>query len=348
MIKTFIVEDEPLVRRGILSMMPLARYGMELVGEASSGEEALEALRRLEVDVLFADISMPGMSGLELLSVVGDQYPGIQFVVLTCHQEFDYLQQALRLGAIDYMVKTQLDDESVEELLGRIAKRFERQAGQSAAGDRERLDINPHKDELTARWNTLQWMVDDRIYEQLLSDSLLSFQPADWFNMLRRAQAIWLEKCPLLDNIRVGSLWPREEAAAGLTEGLSEFRAEAQKLLRSTMLSEEVIHSVISAVDMLHQQMGERTSQSEICKAINMSISYFSRCFKEIMGCSFVSYVQHMNIRQAQHLLQTTNFPIYRVAEMSGFEDEKYFGKIFRLKTGFTPSEFRLQYRENK
>ncbi|MBW7453607.1 response regulator [Paenibacillus sepulcri] len=124
MIKALIVDDEKLVRKGLITTTPWARFGIEIVGEASNGKAALAYLRNHEVDLLIADLTMPVMGGLELMRRVKQQYPSVWSVVLTCHQEFEHIQESMRVGAIDYIVKTQLEKESVEKVLSRITGRI--------------------------------------------------------------------------------------------------------------------------------------------------------------------------------------------------------------------------------
>lgn len=124
MIKVLIVDDEKLVRKGFISIMPWEQFGMTVAGEAANGERALEFMRSNPVDLLVVDITMPVLSGLELMKIVSSEFPHVKMVVLTCHQDFSYIQEAMRLGAIDYIVKTQLEMETAEEILKRIAGRI--------------------------------------------------------------------------------------------------------------------------------------------------------------------------------------------------------------------------------
>lgn len=129
MIRVLIVDDDKLVRKGLISSMPWQACGMEIVGEANNGENALKFLEQNAIDLLITDLAMPVMSGIELIRVVRDQYPDMQIVVLSLHQDFEYIQEALRLGAIDYIAKTQLEQEQFEEVLGRIVQLMGRKAG---------------------------------------------------------------------------------------------------------------------------------------------------------------------------------------------------------------------------
>ena len=124
MIRVFVVDDEKLVRRGILGLIDWEKYGMEVVGDSGSGEETLEFLRKREVDLLFSDLEMPGLSGIPFLQEARLIRPEIQIVVLTMHQEFELIQQALRIGILDYITKAQIEEENIDALMDGIKIRY--------------------------------------------------------------------------------------------------------------------------------------------------------------------------------------------------------------------------------
>jgi two-component system, response regulator YesN len=123
-IRVLVVEDDKLARKGLIHAMPWAEYGMVVVGEASSGQAALDFLAANEVDLALTDFAMPGMSGAELMREARRRFPALRFAVLTFHQELEYAQEAFRLGALDYIAKVQLEKEGFDEVLGRIRDRY--------------------------------------------------------------------------------------------------------------------------------------------------------------------------------------------------------------------------------
>jgi YesN/AraC family two-component response regulator len=123
-----VVDDEHLARKGIISVFPWEQHGMRVVAEATDGVDALRVLRESHVDLLFTDLTMPGMDGIELCERVRETRPEIEIVILTCHQDFEYTRQALRLGVIDYIVKTQLETPDLGEHLQRIRATFLRRS----------------------------------------------------------------------------------------------------------------------------------------------------------------------------------------------------------------------------
>ncbi|MGI2296524.1 helix-turn-helix domain-containing protein [Paenibacillus sp. GXUN7292] len=124
--RVLIVEDDHLVRRGLISSMPWKQFNMTVIGEAANGEEALQFLEKHKVDLLFTDLLMPIMPGLELMMHVRDMYPQVGMVVLTFYEEFQYIQEALRLGALDYIIKVDLEFDQMHAVLDRVANAMQR------------------------------------------------------------------------------------------------------------------------------------------------------------------------------------------------------------------------------
>lgn len=125
MIRVFVVDDEKLVRRGIIGLIDWEKYGMEVVGDSGNSQETLEFLKREEVDLLFSDLEMPGLSGVPFLQEVKKVRPEIQIVVLTMHQEFELIQQSLRVGILDYITKAQIEGENVDAFMESIRERYQ-------------------------------------------------------------------------------------------------------------------------------------------------------------------------------------------------------------------------------
>ena len=100
-----VVDDEPQIRESIMHKIPWKQYGFEQVSGAASAEEALELLRKNPVDVCLCDIRMTGKSGLDLIEFASREQLKTRFIILSGYGNFSYAQQALRLGASDYLLK---------------------------------------------------------------------------------------------------------------------------------------------------------------------------------------------------------------------------------------------------
>ncbi len=104
MIRVVLADDHALVRAGIRSLLG-AMADVQVVGEAASGEEALDIAAREQPDVVLMDIAMRGISGLEAAARMREQQPAVRVVILSMHSGEEYVLQALRAGAVGYLLK---------------------------------------------------------------------------------------------------------------------------------------------------------------------------------------------------------------------------------------------------
>ncbi len=110
-IKIFIVDDEYLIRNLIKNRIAWGDLGMEIIGEAADARKALEVIDNLVPDIIFTDICMPFMDGIEFSKRVIERYPHIKIVIITGHDEFDYAKRSLKLGVSDFLLKPVNADE---------------------------------------------------------------------------------------------------------------------------------------------------------------------------------------------------------------------------------------------
>jgi NarL family two-component system response regulator LiaR len=110
LIRVMLVDDHAVVRSG-LSTFLMTCGDMEMVGEASSGEQALTICQQVKPDVVLMDLAMPGMDGATATRMIRDKCPEIQVIVLTSFKEQELVQGALQAGAIGYLLKDVTADE---------------------------------------------------------------------------------------------------------------------------------------------------------------------------------------------------------------------------------------------
>ena len=120
----FIVDDELLSRQSLKTSITWENYGYRLFGESSNGEQALKIISSLHPDVIITDIKMPVMDGLELLRHLKDINEPAKVIVMSCYDEFDYVREAMRLGAIDYLLKHTYEESDLVELLHKLDSIF--------------------------------------------------------------------------------------------------------------------------------------------------------------------------------------------------------------------------------
>ena len=137
MLKVMIVDDEMIVRIGIQSCINWEEHGCQVIFTCESGEEAIAAFERQVPDIVFTDIMMPEMDGIQLVEYIRSHYPKTKVIVLSCVNEIDYVKRAIKLGAEDYILK--LSDSRVTEEC-RIEVERKIQKGQDFFGAFEKLN----------------------------------------------------------------------------------------------------------------------------------------------------------------------------------------------------------------
>ena len=122
MMKVVVVEDEALVRRGIVLTVDWAGVDCAVVGEAADGMEGLAVIRESQPDLIVTDIKMPRLDGLEMIRQLREEGNRAHVIILTAYSDFTYAQAALKLGAVDFLLKPFQDGE-LEEAVTRLKSR---------------------------------------------------------------------------------------------------------------------------------------------------------------------------------------------------------------------------------
>lgn len=117
MYKVLIVDDEVLVRIGLKSTIDWNTIGFTVVGEAPNGEKAYEMYKLYNPDVIITDIKMPKKDGLWLTKEVRKEDSSTQILVLTCYDDFENVRQALKYGANNYILKSEVEDEELVNIM---------------------------------------------------------------------------------------------------------------------------------------------------------------------------------------------------------------------------------------
>lgn len=116
MYKAVIIDDEPIIVEGLSRVVPWEKYNCQVAGTAGNGQEGLKVIREIRPDMIFSDISMPGMDGLTMIAALRVEFPDMLITILTGFRDFDFAQKAIRLGVSRFLLKPSNMDE-IEEAL---------------------------------------------------------------------------------------------------------------------------------------------------------------------------------------------------------------------------------------
>lgn len=178
MFGVMLVDDESSVLKGLAELVDWPAMGAEIVASATGGQEALSLLRKVPVHILITDICMPEVDGLTLIAGARALYPALRCIVVSAHDEFEYVRRALTLGVENYLLKP-INAGELAETLSKTIENIEREgsapapSAEAAAFRNNILDrwVNSSIQdfELAERAALLQIRLDAREYRALVS-----------------------------------------------------------------------------------------------------------------------------------------------------------------------------------
>ncbi|CAM4168127.1 response regulator [Paenibacillus alkaliterrae] len=510
-----IVDDEPIIRNGLKNFIDWEKLGLTLAGDCANGLEALELLRSRPIDILITDIKMPVMDGLELTRNALQVNPQMKVVLISSYNEFEYVREGMKQGAVDYLLKPSLEAEELLAVLGRCKemlvknrtqalqkkqfdhqltllerRRSEQEIIRLLASSRSEfrfIDIFGRQNERYVcafvvsdglnEWRErygnlhISIMYEDMqslFYEQfqygsapvLTGEGLFIIYPyekeaetklerfkaraaaelstsisigycmekeservekglnrsraagerrffegtgqlfaweqrsnehegePEYEEMMNRHDMV--EKLRAENNTKIvidgfvsrwtkGRLTPelvRREACEvlsvyaylnGDSKTLSDFRdhiwrcdtvVQLEAAIRQ--LIEEMEHPnqlrlndkghsgqlITKAIEYIKLHYRDDLTLQEVADTIHVSKSYFSNLFKKQSGQNFIDYLIDLRLHEAKRMLVQHEYKIYEVAEKSGFNDVKYFSKLFKKMTQMTPVEYREKHQQ--
>jgi len=139
--RVMIVDDEMPVRKLLQATIDWESLGLEVVGEAASGIEAINIIDDVNPDIVFVDICMPFMNGIEFTKMATARYPDLFVIVLTGFDDFEYARQCVSLPVVEYMLKPIVRSE-VEKVLKRVVDELNKRTSDDKCVEQEEPALN--------------------------------------------------------------------------------------------------------------------------------------------------------------------------------------------------------------
>lgn len=326
-----IVDDDKLARKGLIAIMDWEKYGFKVAGDVQNGRKALEFLRTHPVDIVFTDIDMPEIDGLELMQMCKEEFPDIKFVIFSVYENFSYAQTAIRMGALDYISKISFSPEECEQILERVSAKYRQTSrdGQADGEDREKLR------ELSRRWMYTGWIFNEKEFEDLCRETKEI--------SLRSAERIFVKSFHDIQILSGGEgEFPSLDTVEEMLDWVRRWRENIYEVCRSTPQKNDIcaFAAVILYVD---EHIGEELRSEDAAERIGMSRSYFSTRFKEMTGETFHQYVIHRKMKAAAERIEEGGKSITQIATELGYDNFHYFARVFAREHGCNPSEYRKE-----
>lgn len=358
MYTVFVVDDEPIIRSGLSSMIARSGCPFQVIGEASSGAAAIKEIALRHPHVVISDICMADMSGLELAEYLRKNCPNIITVILSGYSEFRFAQAAIQSKVFSYLLKP-LGIEDVRVLLASLAKEIEKnrkeysrqnKLSQQAAGQISLLFSLVKQQELAMKAESLQTAEVHHILSEIMQHMRE--------NQLSLEQQKYLGEEVLCFVVRlIAAIKPEEKAAVIQMLRTAEAFApvlSSEELERALWRQADVLMDHIRKGGSWNQQItiermkqyivdhyAEKLSLSVLADEFGFNPYYLSNLFKELGGQNFLEYVNQVRIGKAIELLKDRKNKIRDVAVLTGYENVNSFTRAFKKVVGHTPNDYR-------
>ncbi len=374
MMKVMLVDDEPFIMQGLEVLIDWNALGYEIVKMASNGGEAYEYLKSEQVDMVISDISMPVMTGLDLLKRIREEgLSDAYFVILSGYNDFKYAQQAIRYASMDYLLKP-IDREELTDILKRAARMRESahdETGMTAVlralrTFRSDQDIKTYGDEINVpqgRIMLLKEQLDsliaaveqnditeiNRSVDVLYDETRDRGMSTDVFDLnlnylLFRLIHLAVEQDESVDQEEVLSYISDNVYESGEIRGsrthLKRFAISYAEYL--VQLRKNVSRGILQEIEReIRANFADNLTLKDLSRKYYVNSSYLGQLFKKKYDQSFKDYLCSVRISEAASMLLKTDEKIPVIAEKVGYKDTDYFIQKFIELKGCTPAKYR-------
>ncbi|WP_028547722.1 response regulator [Paenibacillus sp. UNC451MF] len=329
-----IVDDEPMIRAGLMKL--IKEYNQTIqVHAVPNGIEALAEIRKHSPDMVFTDIRMPKMDGLELCRQISQMNLHVRMVVISGYGDFTYAQKCLTYGVKEYLLKPVTEVE-LYPVLDRFL--YEEQTPS--------ISITAYEEWLEQAEAAI-WASDFEIIDRLLArwrgDDLSGRLTTEQLQQtVTEALKVLIKKLNGRELYRF-TLHTPFKSQLSHEEVLDRFESDLIQLCDQLVQwrggnQKNVFEEAKAYID---EHITEDISLEAVAEKVGLAPTYFSYFFKKMTSETFVQYRMKKRIEMAKRLLEMPHYKIVDVGMEIGYQNYPHFSKIFKKMTGISPSEYR-------
>ena len=332
MISVIIADDDYSVCHGLANHILWEELDAEVIMLAENGAEVLKKLAETDVDLIISDIRMPVMDGLELLRYMHKNGMTVNTILLSAYAEFEYAQEAISLGVREYITKP-----ITREKLNRIENFVRRVAAEKKMTERVMFEV--YDPEFRKRFLEAVAERDrDAVEEFLVIDSSFS-------NLV-----LYKEYCLALTKMMPDITAEDKNSQMALLVAATNI-SECKHLMLEKILKQpakrehtkemQTVESIIAYVN--DNYPDSNLNVQSIATHFGLSPGYVSTLFKAENGSSLSDWITTCRISKSGELLSATGKTIQQIANEVGYDDMRYFMRLFKKRMGLTPTQYRTK-----
>lgn len=361
--QVLLVDDEQIYLQYLQQMIDWETLDCQICGCANNGEDAIQMVEEKQPDIVFMDINMSQMDGLEACEALREKACGAKIIIMTAFNEFSFAHRAIKLDVVDYLLKPFYEEELVKTLRKCIDE-IKKERCRNLFGT---LWEHPEEEQLNEKvvlmsssdikllikaFELREYDKVDRMVEKMFvlsKNQMFSFQYviATYYSLVTGIYGHYhyTEENNLSDLIGTQSKLISEIGLCSTTQQMLEIVKNYVYEVFSECINvrigskKELLADKIEKY--LQQHYGEKSlSVDQIAESLYFENSYIRRVFKQQTGQTIIQRLEEIRMEKARELLAQGIYKNSEVAERIGYCDQYYFSKRFKLFYGCTPSEY--------
>ncbi|RED65523.1 response regulator [Cohnella lupini] len=354
MVDLVIVEDEPWTREMIKQFVIQSGLDIEVTGEADNGEDGLRVIKEKNPNIVITDMQMPLVDGIEMLRILETHQSNMKIIVLSGHDDFKYTHQAIRTGAVEYLLKP-VDPEQLTQALKQCMEDLEHSQRQISEVlvtlSPEMLAVlNDCKKNVSAFLNEFAVKsVEDALAECLTYlDTHFHCSSPQWLRVYHEFLAM-LEQFAAMEGLELTDVLceksmlahvPNQLVVADVSEALTAIFREAMDSLVSRRKDRKKVN-LQQIFDYVQQHYADSISLETLAHRFFLSKEYLSKMYKLQFGENVMEQIIRLRMEAAKTRVMQDDTQIKHIAKRVGYDDVSYFHKIFKKHYGVSPLEMR-------
>ncbi|MFE8701574.1 response regulator [Cytobacillus sp. FJAT-54145] len=348
--KILVADDEPLELLNVKKLLnDIREYDISLV---ENGLDAIEHLKKESVDLIFMDVKMPGLSGLETLELIRREWPETLVSIISAYSDFNYAKKAIELGASHYLLKPFSKNEFTDTFM-KLQSQWNEKKSINILLKQSMLENMIFSEGSISNSEILKYF--GFIPEVVVS---IKCNLPDWKkSFIRRFHTIqgFLAPEPIgnntiyvtsgnhLDSIKNALLQLNIEMKEQLSYGIgtsNNFKNSFANAIKDLQSKDESV--VNKCMQYIQDNYFKPLSLADVAHAVHVSSSHLNRLLKKETAKTFTEILLNVRINKAKDLLKQ-DYNIEVVSDMVGFNSSAYFAVSFKKFTGISPSQYKRE-----
>ncbi len=361
MYKLMIVDDEPLVIKAITHIINNNFKEIDVICHTGNGLNSIELAREFKPDIIFMDIKLDCLSGIESIDEIKIFLPEVLIIIISAYDDFNYAQQAIKLNVMEYLLKPVIKKD-ILNILNKALKELSRSKKEHMQKLllKKKMSANINENYMfKPPWNLekkLFQALENRSLEQIklslntlfkfVNDRATLSETKEYFQELmsvifRLFYEIFTSEIPENTNYKkyqknITQAYSHDDLYNVLIENL-------EILLRNDHQFKvgKINPFILNAKKYIENNYKNDINLNEIADHVAKSPTYLSKLFKETFNLTIIDYITEIRVSAAANLLKNSSLHIKNISRKVGYHDPNYFSKVFKKITGESPSSYR-------